>query len=274
MSQDLKAKCDIEFISVFPAWKEKITRMPSKVFQRLFNPNMELQYKYKLDLLPRTQNSTRRIWLTGENLRPPLGATFDGFLSFDQKYISKNAYCPLWYFDVGFFKPTFLPRVGVTSSIDSLSQQREIQNVPSKFSCIFAGNPHPSRLHFANLLGKYGEVEKFGVIFGNTVKEKYPIASQFRFTIAFENDLYPGYVTEKILEAYLCGSIPIYWGLLGENSPINENAIIQKLPEESFEQLAERIANMSENEILHRLNQKLFNFVPDISSILRVILGK
>ena len=34
----------------------------------------------------------------------------------------------------------------------------------------------------------------------------------YKFIIAMENASVKGYCTEKILNAYLCGSIPIYWG--------------------------------------------------------------
>lgn len=34
----------------------------------------------------------------------------------------------------------------------------------------------------------------------------------FRFSLAFENSAHPGYVTEKILDAYLAQTIPVYWG--------------------------------------------------------------
>jgi hypothetical protein len=34
----------------------------------------------------------------------------------------------------------------------------------------------------------------------------------YRFVIAFENASYPGYTTEKILEPFLAGCIPLYWG--------------------------------------------------------------
>jgi len=35
---------------------------------------------------------------------------------------------------------------------------------------------------------------------------------QFKFVIAFENSVAPGYVTEKIVNAFLAGAVPIYWG--------------------------------------------------------------
>lgn len=35
---------------------------------------------------------------------------------------------------------------------------------------------------------------------------------RYKFTIAFENQSYPGYVTEKIADALMAGTVPIYWG--------------------------------------------------------------
>ncbi|MCV4776722.1 glycosyltransferase family 10, partial [Escherichia coli] len=36
--------------------------------------------------------------------------------------------------------------------------------------------------------------------------------SEARFNIAFENQISPGYVTEKLINPLLAGSVPIYWG--------------------------------------------------------------
>ena len=43
--------------------------------------------------------------------------------------------------------------------------------------------------------------------------------------MCFENDLYPGYVTEKPIEAYLSGAIPLYWGL-DARGYLNPKAVI------------------------------------------------
>ena len=34
----------------------------------------------------------------------------------------------------------------------------------------------------------------------------------YRFALAFESHDLPGYVTEKIVNAYLAGAVPVYWG--------------------------------------------------------------
>ncbi|MEY4173593.1 MAG: hypothetical protein RI900_758 [Actinomycetota bacterium] len=41
---------------------------------------------------------------------------------------------------------------------------------------------------------------------------KREVLADYRFTIAFENEEHPGYTTEKMLDAWLAGSVPIYWG--------------------------------------------------------------
>lgn len=266
--------CEIEFVSVYASKYERIFQGASIIKHRLFGSFQDVETKYNNLNLPKTKNATRRIWLTGENLRPPFSHSFDGYLSFDQNLLKNNAYLPVWYFDAGFFTRHFVERVGVTTSIQSLLENRSLEKTPPKFACMFVGNPHSVRLQFAEILEKNGAlVEKFGAAFGNRVRHKYPIGSQFRFTISFENDSYPGYVTEKLLEAYLCGSIPIYWGDLGVSSPINPDAILIKRQDQSLEDFAMEALSLSESEIIEKLNQPFLRFIPDTAEIKRVILG-
>jgi len=34
----------------------------------------------------------------------------------------------------------------------------------------------------------------------------------YNFVIAFENSDYPGYITEKVIDAFKAGTVPLYWG--------------------------------------------------------------
>ncbi len=266
-------ECDIEFVSVYAGNVERVFQAFSIIKHRMFGSFKDVAEKYENLNLPRTRNAKRMIWLTGENLRPPFINKLDGFLSFDENLLENNAYLPIWYFDAGFFGEHFVERVGVSTSINKLMTARSIQNVPPKFACMFAGNPHSVRLQFAEILEKYGEIEKYGLAFGTFVKYKYPVGRQFKFTIAFENDNYPGYVTEKLLEAYLTESVPIYWGNLGVNSPINPKAILIKKENQSLTEFASEIAKLSESEILEKLNQPFLLCRPPVQDILKVVLG-
>jgi hypothetical protein len=46
----------------------------------------------------------------------------------------------------------------------------------------------------------------------NWQEEKWRYLEDFRFTIAGENTSYPGYTSEKLVDAMMAGCIPIYWG--------------------------------------------------------------
>ncbi|NQU33616.1 MAG: hypothetical protein HQ521_10305 [Bacteroidetes bacterium] len=70
----------------------------------------------------------------------------------------------------------------------------------------------------------------------------------FKFTLCFENTLFPGYITEKIFDAMLAGSVPVYVGC---------NNITQEVPSECFinvndfsspESLLEYLRSMDKND--------------------------
>jgi hypothetical protein len=50
-----------------------------------------------------------------------------------------------------------------------------------------------------------------------------------KFAIIFENTSYPGYTTEKILDAYLGNSVPIYWGDSKINEEFNQESFINAM---------------------------------------------
>jgi len=64
--------------------------------------------------------------------------------------------------------------------------------------------------------GKYWRDAKFE--FFSKIKHKY--------NICFEHSSYPYYCTEKLMDAYLAGSIPIYWGDPKINEDWNKDAFI------------------------------------------------
>ena len=51
--------------------------------------------------------------------------------------------------------------------------------------------------------------------------------AKYRFSIAVENSRVPNYFTEKIIDCFLCGTIPIYWGSVNIMHYFNPKGIIQ-----------------------------------------------
>lgn len=71
------------------------------------------------------------------------------------------------------------------------------------------------RLRFFEQLSKYKRIDSGGRVFNNIkerVRDKRGFCRQYKFNIAFENSCYPGYTTEKIVQALAASSIPIYYG--------------------------------------------------------------
>jgi hypothetical protein len=56
-----------------------------------------------------------------------------------------------------------------------------------------------------------GRVDLFGRGFSEIQFKEDGLAT-YMFSIAHENASYPGYFTEKILDCFATGTIPIYWG--------------------------------------------------------------
>jgi alpha(1,3/1,4) fucosyltransferase len=69
-------------------------------------------------------------------------------------------------------------------------------------------------------------LNNIGRVIPREKKETMNWLGQCKFIIAYENQLYDGYITEKVFQAYLAGAIPIYWGDKRAVSDINKEAII------------------------------------------------
>ena len=70
------------------------------------------------------------------------------------------------------------------------------------------------RIDFINELNEYKEIDMGGIYRNNGgyIKNKLEFLSLYKFSIAMENTEGDGYLSEKILDAFLSGTIPIYYG--------------------------------------------------------------
>lgn len=84
------------------------------------------------------------------------------------------------------------------------------------FCCVVSNiERNPIFFDFYQNLSKYKKIYSGGRWnnnIGESIKNKFLFLNQHKFNICFENELIPGYVTEKIYHAFLCDTIPIYWG--------------------------------------------------------------
>jgi hypothetical protein len=267
------AECDLEIISCHRPFNQKVFGKFNRFIENnpVASTNLSLFYPTVYDL--RTKHSKRRIWYTAENLRPPIDHKFDGTLSFDQDtYSGVNHYMPSWYQYAGFFGESFISRVGKYSNSEILLNPRSLSK-KKKFACAFVRNPDPVRLRLIEKLRKFGEVDLFGPQFNSNIPEKYEVAKNYRYQVCLENDLYPGYVTEKLIDSFLCDNVPIYWGDFGKDASINKSGIINLKDFDSMDDLVRRISTINDDEYENLYSNSYLNFLPDLNPITQLLLG-
>jgi hypothetical protein len=109
-----------------------------------------------------------------------------------------------------------------------------IRPMSSRGFCSFVasnGLAHPMRDAFVTRLNEAKRVDSWGQHMNNSGRisnslsglgyelEKIELESGYKFSLAIENGLYPGYITEKVFSGAMAGAVPIYWGnpLVGED---------------------------------------------------------
>ena len=214
------------------------------------------------------------IFFTGENERPPFG-DWDAYLSFDlHDYDGKNAYLPLWWItctDIAGERSA--PYLDAPITVETLLKSRKVEfSKRKKFCAAFIGKAYPFRMQSLNAISKIERVEVFGVIARKNVKSKFEASKKFRFVFAFENDLDPGYVTEKVIEAWATGAIPLYWGT-DPMGYINPAAIINLAEFESLTEFVEYLSKVNSTPQLWEsiASQPILLKAPDLSEVNKVL---
>ena len=86
---------------------------------------------------------------------------------------------------------------------------------------------------------------------GGAVSDKKAFQSYHKFAIAFENSSYDGYCTEKLMEAFAAGTIPIYYGDPRVVEDFNVKAFINCHDYDSLEDVVDRIIEIDNDDNLY-----------------------
>ena len=167
-----------------------------------------------------------RIFVTGENLVPEFNLC-DYAVGFEHMSFGDRFFrLPIYFWEL--YRKDF----------DALLQDRSALagSNPEKrdFCGIVASNNYfadPMRENFFNELSRYKHVASGGRAFNNIgmpdgVPNKTEFLKNYKFSIAYENSGYPGYCTEKLMQAFAAGNVPIYWGDPTAVEQFNEKAFI------------------------------------------------
>jgi hypothetical protein len=89
--------------------------------------------------------------------------------------------------------------------------------------------------------------------FRGRIESKLETGRKYRFSICYENvrDL-PGYITEKIFDAFCAGMVPVYWGAPNVTQYIPQECFLDRREFATHEALHARLTQMSEAEYRER----------------------
>lgn len=193
-----------------------------------------------------------KIFYTGENRRPE---NFDCHyaISFDHNFNQWHYRLPL--FVIYMWAMEYIHKIGYRyDHILNLPEPKE----KIDFCSFVVSNPNcEQRNSFFDKLNTYKKVDSAGRFKKNievdlaTLKNKIDFIGTRKFNICFENSSYPGYVTEKILDAFYAGSIPIYWGSQTVDLDFNPNAFINVNNYRSYDDVIEDIIKIDSDDVLY-----------------------
>jgi hypothetical protein len=199
-----------------------------------------------------------RVCFTGENTRPNFEES-PYQIGFDWNDHPNYLRWPLFLFTAPI--PQLLEEKNIS---DTIAQHR-------KFAAFLVSNADAGeRIEFYRKLSMFKRVDSGGRLLNNLgyrVDNIHSFLGQYKFTIAFENSSHPGYTTEKMTQAMLARSIPIYWGNPRVGADFNSKSFINVHNYPSFDAAIEYIKEVDRDLALYKgmLAQPWFknNQLPD-----------
>lgn len=143
---------------------------------------------------------------------------------------NKNFYLPIW----------IMHCLHDSNHIPNLINKTKHNNFTHTASFIVSNDVNLLRNMAFKEFSKYFDIQSYGKVFNNNKslsnynkfdyhrlnKEHFLLENTHKFDICYENHMHPKYITEKIMDAFLVGSIPIYWGPIKTNEWFNPKAYI------------------------------------------------
>jgi hypothetical protein len=243
---------------------------------REINPNIQVVEPQLADTIifscfgnsNRMYGNKKKIFFTGENKRPDYN-NCNYSISFDfDSYDDRNVRIPLWYYYIDWFNkgsynnPDYLiPTNYLDNSEANIFSSKE----KTKFCSAVFSNPVGTRVNMVNLLNSYKQVDCYGKPHPLKLQDgeqyKMNIISDYKFSVCFENTLFSGYYTEKLLHAKIAGNIPIYYSDKRMSEDFNPKSCLNLIDYKDMNEMFEHIKEIDNDETLYKqiYNEALFN---------------
>ena len=248
-----------------------------------FEDNLRLQMNYLLNLLKKKYNvnitqdnpdyliynvfgcnhlnekykNSIKIAVFSENQIPDFNIADYGVSQYHIHYLDRYFKFPYFLNYLGLFK---------YSDFEKIKEEVLNRNIRKKFCAAVISNSQFTdyfRLDFINELSKYKTIDMGGKYKNNVgnIENKIEFLKSYKFSIAMENTEGDGYVTEKIIESFIAGTIPIYYGDYTVDEFINPKSFILIRGEKDMKEKIKYIIKIDNNDDLYReiIKEKIFN---------------
>jgi alpha(1,3/1,4) fucosyltransferase len=155
-----------------------------------------------------------------------------------------------------FFKLQTMSRsyLKVLKDIPDYSQKKFCAVINSNKKSSQPGELYNERRKAISFFTKTGDLDLFGMGWqgfeswrGEIGSDKWEILKNYKFTICYENSAPRGYVTERLLDAFACGCVPVYLGPTNTNDYVPKECFIDLRNFRSYPDLYQYMKNMDQN---------------------------
>jgi len=222
----------------------------------------------------RFNGKCKKIFYTGENVRPNYEECSHA-LTFDHENSSRHYRLPLYVLDM--YCAVFEGWTDDLLQIKTENRDWEKDYDRRQFCSFVVSNPRQQmRNAMFELMSQYKKVDSGGPVFNNIghvlprekLHYKVDFLDKYRFNICFENGSYPGYVTEKILNAFQAKTLPIYWGSQTVSRDFNTKAFVNAFDFNTLQEIVAYVTHLDspagKQEYLDIIEQPAFkNDIPN-----------
>ena len=226
------------------------------------NPDYLIYNVFGCNHLKEKYNNSIKIAIFTENQIPDFNIADYAISQHHIHYLDR-------YFKFPFFFYKILSEI---KNFAHIGIKNQINNTKKKFCAAVITNNRITdyfRLNFINELNKYKRVDMGGRYNNNVgeIRNKIEFLSSYKFSIAMENTEGDGYASEKIIESFLSGTIPIYYGDYMIDEYINPKSFILIRGEKDMIEKIDYIKKIDNNDELYKniLNEKIL-VDPNISN--------
>ena len=188
----------------------------------------------------------RKIYLTGENMLPDFNQCDLAFTPTEVPGDKRAIRLPL-YAQYMESLPSLIRQRGYDAS-PYLDKKGFCSFMVSNSGCRFRNQVFKT-IHRKRAVASGGK--HFNTT-GEIIKNKSEFIKDYQFNIACENSSSPGYITEKLIDPLLVGSVPIYWGDPEISKDFDPHCMINVSDFKSLNDLIDYILAVADNDILRR----------------------